>query len=51
MVCEVAAPRMESLPVVLPYPKALNQGSIFENQRTLSRRYFQAEADSEKRPA
>ncbi len=48
---EAAAPRMEKLPVVVPYPEALNQGSIFENQRTLSRRYFQAEADPEKRQA
>lgn len=48
---EVNSPRMESLPVVLPYPEALNQGSIYENQRTLRKRFFPRKADLEKRPA
>lgn len=33
-------PRMESLPVRIPLPIAPNQGSIYENQRTLKNRYF-----------
>jgi ectoine hydroxylase-related dioxygenase (phytanoyl-CoA dioxygenase family) len=37
---EVAAPRMEALPVRLPYPQAPHEGSIYENQRTLARRFF-----------
>ena len=48
---EVSAPRMESLPVVMPYPEALSQGSIYENQRALSKRFFQSMANSEERPA
>jgi ectoine hydroxylase-related dioxygenase (phytanoyl-CoA dioxygenase family) len=37
---EVASPRMESLPLTMPYPEALHQGSIYENQRMLSKRFF-----------
>ena len=36
----VQTPRMENLPVRLPYPPAPDQGSIYENQRTLQGRYF-----------
>ena len=42
LVCgeEVTAPRMEALPVRLPYPPAPDEGSIYENQRTLAHRFF-----------
>ncbi len=42
LVCgeEVDAPRMESLPVRLPFPSAPSQGSIYENQRAISHRFF-----------
>ena len=33
-------PRMESLPIRIPLPVAPNQGSIYENQRTLKNRFF-----------
>ena len=33
-------PRMELVPVRLPLPPADHQGSIYENQRALGRRYF-----------
>lgn len=33
-------PRMEHVPVRMPIPIAKHQGSIYENQRTLSKRYF-----------
>ena len=33
-------PRMEAVPVRLPLPEADNLGSIYENQTTLTRRYF-----------
>ncbi len=36
----VQTPRMTALPVRLPYPPAPDQGSIYENQRTLQGRYF-----------
>jgi ectoine hydroxylase-related dioxygenase (phytanoyl-CoA dioxygenase family) len=35
------APRMEDVPVRMPLPRAPNEGSIYENQRTLSKQYFQ----------
>jgi ectoine hydroxylase-related dioxygenase (phytanoyl-CoA dioxygenase family) len=35
------APRLASVPVRLPLPPAENQGSIYENQRTTSRRFFE----------
>ena len=34
-------PRMEDVPVRMPLPIAEYQGSIYENQRTLSSRYFE----------
>ena len=33
-------PRMEDVPVRMPLPTAVFQGSIYENQRTLESRYF-----------
>ena len=43
MVCgePTLEPRMESVPVKMPLPIAPYQGSIYENQRTLSKRYFE----------
>jgi ectoine hydroxylase-related dioxygenase (phytanoyl-CoA dioxygenase family) len=38
------APRLASVPVRLPLPPAANQGSIYENQRTTGRRFFDAAA-------
>ncbi len=35
------APRMERVPVRMPLPPALHQGSIFENQRSAANRYFE----------
>jgi ectoine hydroxylase-related dioxygenase (phytanoyl-CoA dioxygenase family) len=35
------APRLAPVPVRLPLPPADNQGSIYENQRTTGRRYFE----------
>ena len=42
MVCgePTLEPRMESVPVRMPLPIAPYQGSIYENQRTLSKRFF-----------
>ena len=37
-------PRLEDVPVRIPLPRAPFQGSIYENQRTLTRRYFEHEA-------
>ena len=36
-------PRMEDVPVRMPLPRAPYQGSIYENQRTLSGQYFEHE--------
>ena len=33
-------PRLEKVPVRMPYPPALKQGSIYENQTTIRNRYF-----------
>ncbi len=33
-------PRLESVPVKMPMPIARHQGSIYENQRTLGKRFF-----------
>lgn len=33
-------PRLESVPVRVPLPIAVHQGSIYENQRTLATKYF-----------
>jgi hypothetical protein len=37
---DTLAPRLEPVPVRLPYPRAANQGSIYENQRELKNPYF-----------
>lgn len=37
---ETLAPRMEAVPVRLPYPSALRQGSIYESQLELKTRFF-----------
>lgn len=37
-------PRTESVPIRMPYPPAINQGSIYENQTVLRNRYFEAKA-------
>lgn len=37
---ETLAPRMEAVPVRLPYPSALRQGSIYESQLELKNRFF-----------
>jgi hypothetical protein len=34
-------PRLVSAPIRLPMPPALNQGSIYENQRNAGSRYFE----------
>ena len=39
------APRLADLPVRMPLPPALNQGSIYENQRTTGRRFFEPAAE------
>ena len=38
------APRMEKLPLRLPFPAAEKQGSLYENQSTMPSRYFAAPA-------
>ena len=35
-------PRLANIPVKMPFPKALHQGSIYENQQTLKNRYFES---------
>ena len=40
-------PRLEDVPVRMPLPAAPHQGSIYENQRTLSGRYFERYAHAE----
>ena len=42
-------PRVTSVPVRMPLPPALNQGSIYENQ-TAARRFFSVSAESEATP-
>jgi ectoine hydroxylase-related dioxygenase (phytanoyl-CoA dioxygenase family) len=39
-------PRLTSVPVRLPIPPALHQGSIYENQSDTARRYFTVTAES-----
>ena len=34
-------PRVETVPIRMPFPKAPHQGSIYENQRGLSHNYFE----------
>ena len=38
-------PRMEDVPVRMPLPRAPFQGSIYENQRTLTARHFEHDAE------
>jgi len=38
-------PRLERVPVRMPLPPALRQGSIYENQTTARRRYFSTKED------
>ena len=38
-------PRLETVPVRMPLPAAPHQGSIYENQRNLARRYFATVVD------
>lgn len=42
MICgrSTLEPRLEKVPVRMPYPAALNQGSIYENQTASRARYF-----------
>ena len=40
-------PRLEKVPVRLPLPPAKNQGSIYENQKSAGRRFFQTAAELE----
>ena len=40
-------PRLASAPVRIPLPKAVHQGSLYENQRTLGRRYFATAGEPE----
>jgi phytanoyl-CoA hydroxylase len=43
MVCgePTLEPRMVAVPIRMPYPPALNQGSIYENQTIIKNRYFE----------
>jgi len=43
MLCGISTiePRVEKVPMRMPYPPALNQGSIYENQTSTQRRWFQ----------
>ena len=44
-------PRLAPAPVRIPLPKAVYQGSLYENQRTLGHRYFAAADEPERGPA
>jgi phytanoyl-CoA hydroxylase len=46
---ETLEPRMEKVPVRLPYPPAPNQGSIYENQRDLDSKFFQTVEEIEEK--
>ncbi len=37
-------PRVKNAPIRMPYPPALNQGSIYENQTAVGRRFFEVKA-------
>jgi phytanoyl-CoA hydroxylase len=39
-------PRLEPVPVRLPLPPATHQGSIYENQKSMPRRYFDTPAEA-----
>ena len=34
-------PRLQDVPVRMPYPTAVHAGSIYENQRAMGRQYFE----------
>ena len=48
MICgsSTLEPRFEKVPVRIPYPVAINQGSIYENQSSTRTRYFDVKAAS-----
>ena len=41
-------PRVEPVPIRMPFPKAPHQGSIYENQRTLSNNYFDHQTEQKR---
>ena len=41
---ESKRPRIKPAPVIMPFPQAASQGSIYENQRALEHRYFSEDA-------
>ena len=43
-------PRTEKVPIRMPLPPALNQGSIYENQTSAQRRYFKPVEEAQARP-
>jgi ectoine hydroxylase-related dioxygenase (phytanoyl-CoA dioxygenase family) len=43
---ETLTPRMEAVPVRLPYPPALHQGSIYESQADLKNRFYDAPGET-----
>lgn len=45
------APRLRSAPIRMPFPKAPHQGSIYENQRSIAHRYFEAETQANEKVA
>lgn len=44
-------PRLEALPVRLPLPRALNQGSIYENQKGAQRAFFSQQSQRNRHTA
>ena len=44
-------PRVEAVPVRMPFPKAPYQGSIYENQRSLSHNYFERSPEARRAEA
>jgi len=44
-------PRVEPVPVRMPFPKAPYQGSIYENQRSLSHNYFERSSEARRAEA
>ena len=44
-------PRVEPVPVRMPFPKAPYQGSIYENQRSLSHNYFERSPEARRAEA
>ncbi len=44
-------PRVEAVPVRMPFPKAPYQGSIYENQRSLSHNYFERSSEARRAEA